>query len=60
MYNNLVIIVMVPVIIGSHLAWSALQNDTRLVPPEQKRGQPLFTIMVLRLGRLLPRKPGNI
>lgn len=42
--NNQVLLVLVPLIIGSHLAWGALQNDTRFVSEEERRGQPIFEV----------------
>lgn len=42
--NNQVLLVMIPLIIGSHLGWSALQNDKRFVPEEEKKGQPIFIV----------------
>lgn len=35
---------MIPVILGSHFAWSALQNDTRFVKEDEKKGQPLLIV----------------
>jgi len=42
--KNLVLVVMVPGLIGAHLAWGALQNDTRFVSESEKTGQPIFII----------------
>jgi len=42
--KNIVLVVMIPAIIGSHLAWGALQNDTRFVSPDEKKGQPILEI----------------
>lgn len=38
------LIVLIPTIVGSHLAWAALQNDTRFVSVEEKKGQPIFIV----------------
>lgn len=51
--NNLVVVVMVPFIIGSHLAWGALQNDKRFVTEDEKKGQPLFIVSIFTFYCLL-------
>lgn len=45
--NNQVLLVMIPLIIGSHFGWSALQNDKRFVAEHEKKGQPVFIVSTL-------------
>lgn len=42
--KNPVVLVMIPTIIGTHMAWSALQNDTRFVTDAEKKGQPIVIV----------------
>lgn len=42
--KNPVVLVMGATIIGGHLAWGALQNDTRFVSEAEKTGQPIFIV----------------
>lgn len=42
--KNPVVLVVIPLIIGSHMGWSALQNDTRFVTEAEKKGQPIFIV----------------
>ncbi|KAG4075753.1 hypothetical protein HA402_003579 [Bradysia odoriphaga] len=55
--NNQVLLVMIPLIVGSHFAWGALQNDKRFVSEEEKKGQPLFEIAEKTWNYL--KKKGN-
>jgi hypothetical protein len=43
--KNLVAIVMIPSIIGVHYGWSFLQNNEELIPKEDKKEQPIFSIV---------------
>ncbi|VEN38849.1 unnamed protein product [Callosobruchus maculatus] len=42
--DNIVFLVGIPLIIGVHYGWLKLQENPRLVPPDQRKGLPLVEI----------------
>lgn len=49
--KNLVVLVMVPVIIGSHYGWSKLQGVDYLVSPEERKKLPFYSVISLYFSK---------
>lgn len=44
--KHLVTIIMIPVIIGVHYGWNYLQYNRALVPAEEQRELPIFSVRI--------------